>query len=314
MFVSSRGSELLKVSPGNRERTNRCVGRLFFSNPGPLERFVKLPIASALLISTLLCSGYTDALTSRENSSSKPTVILLHGLARTVSSMQRMELALQGAGYRVCNIAYPSREHPIAELAAKFIAPRISQCMADAAEPINFVTHSLGGIIVRELAHTGKVRFFGRVVMLGPPNHGSEVVDALGDWSLFNAVNGPAGGELGTTTDSVPQRLGPVAFETGVIAGSRSINWINSLIIPGADDGKVSVESAKLEGMRDFIVIAVAHPFLTNDGDVIKQTIRFLTDGCFAHDGQGESLTGAKSSKSPCLASSSHSTRHAAPH
>jgi hypothetical protein len=213
--------------------------------------------------------------------------------------MRRMESALQAAGYRVCNVAYPSREHRIADLAAHHVAPRIAECVPDAGQPISFVTHSLGGIIVRELERSGKVRTFGRVVMLGPPNHGSEVVDALGDWDLFRTVNGPAGGELGTTPASVPQGLGPAAFEVGVIAGSDSINWINSLIIPGVDDGKVSVESARLEGMRDFVVVEVSHPFLMTDDEVIDQTLEFLNHGCFARDDREPSVGEANACAPP---------------
>lgn len=257
-----------------------------------------LATAVALFVLMVVNFGSSAAPTSREELPSKPTVVLLHGLARSASSMHDMELALQGAGYRVCNTAYPSREHSIADLASRFVAPSIARCVRDADEPVNFVTHSLGGIIVRELAKTGLVRTFGRVVMLGPPNHGSEVVDALGDWYLFGAINGPAGGELGTSMDSGPQRLGPATFEVGVIAGSSSINWINSIIIPGVDDGKVSVQSAKLEGMRDFVVVTASHPFLMADRDVIKQTIQFLTSGCFAHDEQEVPIVGTQ----PCVA------------
>ncbi|HEY1075247.1 MAG TPA: alpha/beta fold hydrolase [Fontimonas sp.] len=210
------------------------------------------------------------------------TVVLLHGLARSASSMDDMARSLEQAGYRVCNIDYPSREHEIAELAAKFVAPEIARCVADPAQPLNFVTHSMGGIVVRELARTGAVQPIGRVVMLGPPNHGSEVVDRLGGWSIFGAINGPAGGQLGTAEDSVPQSLGPAGFEVGVIAGNHTINWINSLMIPGPDDGKVSVESAKLEGMRDFVIVPESHPFLMMDPQVIGLTIGFLQSGCFA--------------------------------
>ena len=198
--------------------------------------------------------------------------------------MNKMGTALAAAGYRVCNVSYPSREHSIADLAARYVAPEIARCASSENERLDFVTHSMGGIIVRQLAHTGTQRPIGRVVMLGPPNHGSEVVDEIGDWRLFGALNGPAGRELGTKDGSVPKSLGPVTFETGVIAGNVSINWINSFMIPGPDDGKVSVESARLEGMRDFIVIPATHPFLMRNAQAIKQTIHFLRTGCFEHE------------------------------
>ena len=117
--------------------------------------------------------------------------------------------------------------------------------------------------------------------MLAPPNQGSEVVDKLGGWFLFKWLNGPAGGELGTGTNSVPNRLGPVDYPVGVIAGDRSINWINSLLIPGRDDGKVSIERTKLAGMSDHIVIHTAHPFIMKNRKVIRQTIQFLRTGEF---------------------------------
>jgi pimeloyl-ACP methyl ester carboxylesterase len=233
-----------------------------------------------LLAANVACpaaSGFAD------KAGGRPTVVLLHGLARSASSMQPMQRALETAGYRVCNIAYPSRKHSIAELSSQFVAPAVADCAKDAAGPVNFVTHSLGGIIVRELANTRTDWTFGRVVMLGPPNQGSEVVDAIGDWRLFGAINGQAGRELGTSSDSVPRQLGPVAVQVGIVAGTRSINWINSLMIPGADDGKVSVERAKLEGMQDFITVSASHPFLMTDQVAIRQTLRFLESGCFAH-------------------------------
>src|SRR5687768_11359393 len=172
-----------------------------------------------------MCSVCSAAPIYPDSVDGKPTVILLHGLARTAASMNKMEASLAEAGYRVCNISYPSREHSIADLAARFVAPEIARCVPDRTEQINFVTHSMGGIILRELARARLQLAFGRVVMLGPPNHGSQVVDELGGWRLFGALNGPAGRELGTEAGSVPQSLGPVTFETGIIAGRRSINW-----------------------------------------------------------------------------------------
>jgi triacylglycerol lipase len=214
-------------------------------------------------------------------------VVLLHGLARSADSMRPLARALEAEGYRVCNVAYPSREHPIAALAADHVVPALARCAPDPATPLDFVTHSLGGIIVRQLAADGAVKAFGRVVMLSPPNHGSEVVDEIGDWMLFDAINGPAGQELGTAADALPKRLGPARFAVGIVAGDRSVNPTLSKMIPGADDGKVSVESAKLEGMLDFIVVPASHTFIMKDPETIRQTLHFLAHGKFVHAGPG---------------------------
>ena len=120
--------------------------------------------------------------------------------------------------------------------------------------------------------------------MFGPPNQGSEVVDRISPWRLFGAINGPAGRELGTDAGSTPNRFGPVNFPVGVIAGRRSINGINSLMIPGPDDGKGSVERTKVAGMADHIVIPATHPFLMKDPEAIRQVQFFLTNGRFAHE------------------------------
>ena len=117
--------------------------------------------------------------------------------------------------------------------------------------------------------------------MLGPPNQGSEVVDRLGSCRLFSLVNGPAGQQLGTGADSLPNKLGSPEFCVGVVAGNRSINWINSLLIPGSDDGKVSVERTMLDGMADHLLVPATHPFLMRKREVIRQTIEFLREGAF---------------------------------
>lgn len=117
--------------------------------------------------------------------------------------------------------------------------------------------------------------------MLGPPNQGSEVVDRFSTWKIFKSLNGPAGGELGTDNNSAPNQLGRVNFELGVVAGDRSINWINSLMIEGPNDGKVSVESTKVEGMKEQVVVHTSHPFMMKNKDVLRLTLNFLRWGTF---------------------------------
>ena len=144
-----------------------------------------------------------------------------------------------------------------------FVAPAVRACLSSKTDTVHFVTHSLGGIVVRQLAGSATDIRIGRVVMLSPPNHGSEVVDKLGKLSLFQLINGPAGLQLEQhRLESIPRSLGPASFHVGIITGNRTINPILSLLIPGTDDGKVSIESAKLEGMADFCVIPSSHPFI----------------------------------------------------
>jgi triacylglycerol lipase len=210
-------------------------------------------------------------------------VILLHGLCRTSRSMAKMAHALTEAGYPVQNVSYPSRTASIQQLADDAIGKAVGNCQRDGAAKIDFVTDSLGGIMVRSYLARHSVPSLGRVVMLAPPNQGSEVVDKLGWLFLFKWINGPAGNELGTDTNSAPNKLGPATYPVGVIAGDRSINWINSLLIPGRDDGKVSVKRTKLGGMSDHIVIHTAHPFIMRNPKAIRQTIEFLRAGSFDH-------------------------------
>ena len=214
--------------------------------------------------------------------SAKEAVILLHGLARTDRSMAKMAAALEADGFTVLNVDYPSREAKIETLAAQVIAAALADPKLKDASRIHFVTHSMGGILVRQYLKPKRPAHLGRVVMLGPPNQGCEVVDQLGAWWAFSAINGPAGRQLGTGPDSVPNQLGPVDFELGVIAGDRSINWINSLLIPGPDDGKVSIERTKVAGMKAHRVLHVTHPYLMKNAAVIRETIHFLRLGRFS--------------------------------
>jgi hypothetical protein len=206
-------------------------------------------------------------------------VILLHGLARSSSSFNKMELALKEKGYFTINYNYPSRKYSIEKLAKDSIDNAMSQCPEKST--IHFVTHSLGGILVRQYISTGKINNLGKVVMLGPPNKGSQVVDKLKNFPGYVWFNGPAGRELGTGSASIPNKLGQANFTVGIIAGTRSINPILSSMLPNPDDGKVSVENTKLAGMADHITLPVAHPFLMKNDEVINQVVYFLKNGRF---------------------------------
>jgi triacylglycerol lipase len=210
-------------------------------------------------------------------------VILLHGLIRSSSSMGTMEEALQDEGYLTANIDYPSRDFEIAELADLAIEQGLAICRAgDSVEKIHFVTHSLGGILVRQYLSTGSIDELGRVVMLGPPNQGSIAADDFDGVPGIDWLNGPAGRQLGKGDDSVPLALGPANFELGVIAGNRTIDPITSAVLENPDDGRVSVADTRLEGMDDFVVVEHSHAFMMRMRAPIDLTINFLKTGRFS--------------------------------
>ncbi len=205
-------------------------------------------------------------------------VVLLHGLARTETSFALMEAALEAEGWRVVRPGYPSTEAPIEELTRRTLPDAVAAC---GTEKVDFVTHSMGGILLRQwVADVGPERV-GRVVMLGPPNGGSEIVDELRDVVVFDWINGPAGLQMGTGPGSLPLGLPPANFELGVIAGTQSLNPYFSSLLPGQDDGKVSVASTRLAGMKSHLTLPVTHTFMMNNPRVITQTINFLRNGRF---------------------------------
>ncbi len=215
-------------------------------------------------------------------------VVLLHGLIRSASSMERMQDALERAGFATVNVAYPSRDKTIEELAPLAVGEGLDGCREDGTERVHFVTHSLGGILVRQYLADREIPELGRVVMLAPPNQGSTAVDKLRNVPGFDWMNGPAGAQLGKDENSVPLKLGPATFEVGIIAGSRSIDPVTSAILPNPDDGRVSVEDTKLEGMADFVVVDHSHAFIMRMRKSIELTLRFLEHGSFAASGDAE--------------------------
>lgn len=210
-------------------------------------------------------------------------VVLLHGLGRTDASMRVLQEVLDFHGYRVVNESYPSGEAPIGDLLAH-VGRSAAQC---GSERLHFVTHSLGGILVRGWLAQGHPPNLGRVVMLAPPNHGSEIVDTLNSSQLLTdiatRINGPATNQLGTDPGSVPNLLPPVDFDLGVIAGDAILNPLGAVVIEGPNDGTVSVASTRVEGMRDHIVIDASHTLIMMNPVAMAEVLEYLREGAFDH-------------------------------
>ena len=202
-------------------------------------------------------------------------IIMLHGLGRSANSLWIAEQFFTARDYEVHRLAYPSTKKDLDQLGEQIRREAQGLCSTTP----NFLTHSMGGIILRVIKSTHPDFAVARVVMLGPPNHGSEIVDEWGDWKLFVQLNGPAGARLGR--DGIVTELPNVDFDLGIIAGSRSLNPYYSHLITGQDDGKVSIEATKVAGMKDHIVLPVTHTFMMNSGEVLNQALHFFQNGYF---------------------------------
>lgn len=206
-------------------------------------------------------------------------VVILHGIARSSNHMKKLASYLEGNGFNVINLNYPSTTHKIEQLTEIINREIATKVKKD--KKLHLVGYSMGGLIVRVLIHKYRYKNLGRVVQLAPPNHGSEVADFVKNFWLYKKIYGPAGQQLITDQEAIKHLFGEVNYELGIIAGNASIDPISSAIIPGSNDGKVAVERTKLEGMKDHIVIFASHTFFPSNKKVQKQTLCFLQHGKF---------------------------------
>lgn len=208
-------------------------------------------------------------------------VVLLHGLGRTDRSMRSLAESLRQAGYATCNQGYPSRSASLPQLAG-YAANAVERMRQEGYGTVHLVTHSMGGIMARYWLQQGRLPGKGRLVMLSPPNHGSEVIDAFGRYQWFQRLMGPAAMELATDDEAMVNQMSHVnAVPVGILTGERSSDpWFNFLF-DGKHDGKVSVESARLSEAQGFRVVDSGHTFIMNDPEVRFLVAFFLTNGFF---------------------------------
>jgi triacylglycerol lipase len=209
----------------------------------------------------------------------KPLVVLLHGIARGHGSMAKLGKVLRAAGFETAARTYPSRQHSISYLATE-VADWIVEQAGD--RPVCAVTHSMGGVIVRHL-HDARIRWH-RIVMLAPPNRGSQLAAALVSNPVFLWYYGPAGVELADGARWPPP---PAPF--AVIAGTRGLalsnptSWTIGRRFPPdtKHDGTVAVAETKLDGMAAFAEVDATHTWIMNDARAQQLALQFLRSGSF---------------------------------
>lgn len=205
-----------------------------------------------------------------------PPVVLLHGLWRGWRAMQPLARALQREGFSTLNIPYRSGTMPVEKLAAH-IRQQVEKIAGD--QPVHFITHSLGGILARTLLGESVPWKTGRIVMLAPPNQGSEIVDWSKNHPLLHHILGPAGRKLGS--DGVPCQLAalPRHIEAAVIMGDRCPIPVFRKLLEPANDGIVSANKGRLEGLRGFSTIHADHTFIQMHPETIRLCLHFLKTG-----------------------------------
>ncbi len=222
-------------------------------------------------------------MSSRTNTP-RDTVVLLHGILRSKVDMLLLENFFKSNDYEVINIKYPSREFELEELRDFVHEKIINSPSYDKCGKLNFVTHSMGGLITRYYIAKYKPENIGKVVMLGPPNTGSELADWLHDTKIiapmFRAIFGPASEQLGTGYEHID---GDITYPLGVIAGNMSVNPLSPWLLDGEHDGIVPVERTKIDGMSDHIIMPTTHSFMMFNTDVMEQSLNFLKFGKFDH-------------------------------
>lgn len=205
-------------------------------------------------------------------------VVLLHGLFRTRSAMQPMADYLRAEGYHVVNFGYASTRETI-ERQAQALSSVLSHLAG--YRRVHFVGHSLGSLVVRQWLKTVPDEPdppIGRVVMLAPPNNGSQLAVRLRRNPVFLLALGTAGQEIAEWS-TLEKTLGtPKDF--GVIAGDCSL--LGNPLLDESGDLVVTLEETRLPGMKDFVCVDATHTFLMRNPEVKRITLSFLRDGSFS--------------------------------
>lgn len=208
------------------------------------------------------------AVTSLDKKEQQEIIVLIHGLMRTSLSMKPLKSYLEQYGYQVYSYSYPSTRYTIKQhgiYLQQFIDELIEQ---NTGKKINFITHSLGGLIAREAISRLKptqLKQVGCLIMLAPPNQGSKLAKLSTTWLPFFTLPIKPLAELSSVQSSYVHRV--------------PIPKIKIAIIAGKYDAKVPPEYARLEGQMEPVITNTTHMFIMNNTKTRELIMSFLKNG-----------------------------------
>lgn len=268
------------------------ISQLFkLSAPLHQRRVNNMKLKKSLLLLIILGSTFiacshkplTPDHVSQISNNGNDYIVLIHGLMNSSRRMGKFEAYFSQKGFQVLNIDYPSNKYPIETLSDQYLKPVVEAIPLNPGQKVHFITHSMGGLLLRYYLSTHSFDQVGHVVMISPPNHGSEWADLLLKSKSARKVAGPAAFELRTRDNDFFKKLGPIQFKLGIIAGKKSYGKHADRYLPGEDDGMVTVKSMKLKGMLDFIVLNEHHRGLTWNQEAMLQSYAFIQNSRFHH-------------------------------
>jgi hypothetical protein len=200
------------------------------------------------------------------------TIVLLHGQGRTRLSMVVLGKRFRSAGYQTLNFPYNQTIRSLDEISGQlveFIGQKVK------TSDYHLIGHSLGNVIIRNAFRKDYPAGLGKIVMLAPPNQPAHLAKRLKKNLIYRVFTGDSGQKLSEEKFYRDLPIPRVPF--GVIAGDKG----QSLTFSEPNDGVVTVESTKLEGMADWILLHHGHTFIMNCKDTFEHCVRFVESGRF---------------------------------
>ncbi|MCH2174619.1 MAG: alpha/beta fold hydrolase [Lentisphaeria bacterium] len=207
-------------------------------------------------------------------------VVLVHGFLSLGAAMKPMGRSLRNAGYEVYTVSYPTHSLTPREV-VEYVSNQINALPIKDDEPVHFVAHSMGGIILRKYLEDTPHNNLGKVVMVGTPNRGIPLLSELDDYSFYHLLLGPTAINLGIDSEDFPNQLSSPYYPLGVIAGTKSRIPFSNSLLGETNDGVVPVSRVRFLGMTDYMEVPVTHQQQRKHPLVIKEVKYFLEKGYF---------------------------------